>query len=221
MEQVIIFGREEGRIIEKNDISSVHAKVTFLGNGLFQVEDLNSTNGTYVNGYRIKKANVSLDDEVRLSADTVLNLPKEFGLSVTQIDRPVKTNDKDFTYEFAKLEDVYNGYKKERRKIIKRNRVIVSLIRAAIILIPLAVVLYYFESKSAIGITILCATVANLAVGGMNSTEKLEDVEDNFRIRYVCPNPSCHSQLGNNSWRVLHETGKCFRCGAIYNENKL
>ncbi len=218
--ETITFGRNSGRIISKPDISGTHAKITMLNDHEFEIEDLNSTNGTYVNGYRVQKAKISLRDQVRLSADTFLDLANEFKLNLTKEESQSfeKKNPKDFTREFAKLEEVYVNYKKQRKKVIAKHTQKVSLIRGVITILPLPIL---FINSHLGALTLVASTAANFFTGSMSNADKLEEIDDNFRITYVCPNRECSMQLGNNSWKVLHETGKCFRCGAIYNQNKL
>lgn len=51
-----IIGRQDGNdiVIKEENISRKHAKITF-NNGNFFIEDLNSSNGTYINGVRISQ----------------------------------------------------------------------------------------------------------------------------------------------------------------------
>lgn len=215
--ETIIFGRNAEKMIPKADISSKHARITKLNNNEFEIEDLSSTNGTYVNGYRIQKAKITLKDQIRLSADTFIDLEKEFNLE-SGVKKEVKANPKDFTKEFGSLEKTYLDYKLNRKKLIKKHNQKVSLVRGAITILPLPML---FINPHLGALTLLGSTAANFFTGSMSNADKLEDIDDNFRITYVCPNKECNMQLGNNSWKVLHETGKCFRCGAIYNINKL
>ena len=66
--KTITLGRDTSntKVYNKGDISSKHAKITLIGNNEYEVEDLDSTNGTYVNGYRIKKAKISGNEQLRL-----------------------------------------------------------------------------------------------------------------------------------------------------------
>lgn len=64
----ISIGRKEGNSIIMGDqhVSGNHAKILVRNNGLF-LEDLNSTNGTYLNGSKIKgKSKLSNKDEIRI-----------------------------------------------------------------------------------------------------------------------------------------------------------
>ena len=61
-------GRKDGNSIVMSDqhVSGNHAKIIVRNNGLY-LEDLNSTNGTYLNGNKLKgKAKLSNKDEIRI-----------------------------------------------------------------------------------------------------------------------------------------------------------
>ena len=61
-------GRKDGNSIVMTDqhVSGNHAKIIVRNNGLY-LEDLNSTNGTYLNGNKLKgKAKLSNKDEIRI-----------------------------------------------------------------------------------------------------------------------------------------------------------
>ncbi|MDR5585982.1 MULTISPECIES: FHA domain-containing protein [Clostridium] len=65
-------GRKEENSISLSDqhVSGNHARVFVRNTGLF-IEDLNSTNGTYVNGNKIKgKQKLSNKDEIRIGTST-------------------------------------------------------------------------------------------------------------------------------------------------------
>lgn len=213
----------------KPDISSNHARITNLENGNFLVEDLDSTNGTFVNGYRIKKATISLNDEVRLSESTIINLTEVFGLS-KQKSEPQKIDPKDFTNEFNLLKQVWDSYQKERISITKKHQSKSTFIRAAITLAPLVIweiLQFTFDENSKAGgivksnyivFSVMGSTIAMLSTGNMSPVEKLSQLDEEFRVKYVCPNPTCRTQLGNVPWLSYSNQGKCFRCGAKYNK---
>ncbi len=228
IEKSIVFGRtvsgENTVALQEPDISARHAKITFLGNDQFEVEDLGSTNGTYVNGYRVQKTTVNINDQVRLSSGTILDLVKIFGLKPSQTPNQElsKNNPKDFTVEFARLKPIYENYKRDRKKMILQHNQKTALIRTGITVLPLPV-LFFFPGKPIYSaLSLMGAGVANFVTGNMYNTDKLEELDEKFRLQYVCPNRECSMQLGtSNSWNLHFETGKCFRCGAIYNANKL
>ena len=230
--KTVTIGRnsDNDKVIPKAYISGHHARVTLLDDGEYSVEDLNSTNGTYVNGYRILRARISAHDELRLARDVILDLPSLFGQKAPAGDAPrVKSNPKDFTEEFARLKPVYEQYKNERKELQHRHRQRVAIIRGLITASPLIVLTLYSAitgdpkiQSSMMGITILGSTLASLFTEGINIDEELDSLDENFRLRFVCPNEKCRHQLGTKtSWTLYHTTGACPKCGAIYSKEKL
>jgi len=62
----ILIGRQEGQfIVSDNSVSRKHAKI-YSSTGGFMIEDLGSTNGTYVNNYRISTSSIKNGDRIRL-----------------------------------------------------------------------------------------------------------------------------------------------------------
>src|SRR3954463_4685069 len=61
-------GRATGAdfIVDAPLVSRVHCRVTALPNGELEVRDLNSTNGTFVNGERIENAVVESGDRLQV-----------------------------------------------------------------------------------------------------------------------------------------------------------
>ena len=61
-------GRSTGAdfILDAALVSRVHCQVLALGGGELEVRDLDSTNGTYVNGERVKRARLASGDRVRV-----------------------------------------------------------------------------------------------------------------------------------------------------------
>ncbi|MBS1776887.1 MAG: FHA domain-containing protein [Bacteroidetes bacterium] len=227
------FGRADNNNVRFNkpDISSFHTKVTLLADNKFFVEDLNSTNGTFVNGYRINKATISLKDELRLSESTVLNLAEIFGLrkEVTVS----KADPLDFSTEFLYLKEVWEDYQKNRIAIMKTTQKRSAFIRSGITLAPLIIweilqAAYikhlppegkaFWQSKYIV-FSVMGSTIAMLSTGNINSNEQLSQLDEAFRVMYVCPNTACRTQLGNVPWQSYYNQGKCFRCGAKYNNN--
>jgi diguanylate cyclase (GGDEF)-like protein len=58
--------------IEEDGVSRSHAKIVLLANGGAQVVDLESRNGTYVNGERVKVAPLSDGDKIQVGTTTIL-----------------------------------------------------------------------------------------------------------------------------------------------------
>jgi pSer/pThr/pTyr-binding forkhead associated (FHA) protein len=53
-------------IVEATLVSRLHCRLVANGNDGLEVEDLGSTNGTYVNGQRVQRATLSAGDRLRV-----------------------------------------------------------------------------------------------------------------------------------------------------------
>jgi two-component system, cell cycle response regulator len=69
-----VLGRssEAGFQVEDDGISRKHAQVVRSGEGQFQLVDLGSTNGTYLNGLRVSTARLCDGDRIQIGSNTVL-----------------------------------------------------------------------------------------------------------------------------------------------------
>jgi pSer/pThr/pTyr-binding forkhead associated (FHA) protein len=76
VEDELLIGRHAqgaGRLADDAEISRSHARVTLEGSGFCAVEDLGSTNGTFVNGLRINgPATLSEGDTIELGSTTLV-----------------------------------------------------------------------------------------------------------------------------------------------------
>lgn len=70
-------GQDADLILDDDGISRHHAKVVTLANGVLMVKDLDSTNGTYVNGERIQAHPIEDGDRIRLGASTTVKFVRE------------------------------------------------------------------------------------------------------------------------------------------------
>jgi ABC transport system ATP-binding/permease protein len=69
-------GRAAGAdfIVDAALVSRVHCRVTALADGQLEVRDLESTNGTFVNGQRIEAARLSSGDTLQVGRVEILAL---------------------------------------------------------------------------------------------------------------------------------------------------
>ena len=58
--------------VEDDGISRKHAKVMSLGDGRFQLVDLGSTNGTFLNGLKVSSAPLNDGDKIQIGSNTVV-----------------------------------------------------------------------------------------------------------------------------------------------------
>jgi pSer/pThr/pTyr-binding forkhead associated (FHA) protein len=76
VEDELLFGRNAegpGRLADDDEISRAHARVTLDRSGFCAIEDLGSTNGTFVNGRRIATpTTLTPGDAIELGATTLV-----------------------------------------------------------------------------------------------------------------------------------------------------
>ena len=103
----IKIGKAEDNDFIVNDphVSRHHACLVREDHGCWLLEDLGSTNGTFVNGSQIVKKRITPTDKIILGTGYVLNLTEA-----------LKYNN-DYSEEFAALKKVYDDYVQEKVKI--------------------------------------------------------------------------------------------------------
>ncbi len=74
----ISIGRNESNqmVLPSQSVSGYHAQIYFE-DGRYMLEDLKSTNGTFINGVRVDKKNLQPDDEIRISQTVLVVLDDE------------------------------------------------------------------------------------------------------------------------------------------------
>lgn len=113
---VTVLGRSLDSDIVINDsrISRRHVKITVDGEHV-TIEDLGSTNGTFVNGEKISTGTLSADDKIQISPSTI------FKFSLADEDEKVAINE---LYELGVIDPLTNVYNK--RYFIERFKEEVS-----------------------------------------------------------------------------------------------
>ena len=109
---IIRIGKASDNDFVVNDphVSRYHAKLIREEGGCWLLEDLGSTNGTFVNGAQIVKKHVTPSDTIKLGDNYVLN-----------ISEALKSNN-DYSEEFAALKQVYDNYIQAKVKIQSSNQ---------------------------------------------------------------------------------------------------
>lgn len=192
-------------VINEAYVSRYHAKLNRDENGTLFLEDMNSTNGTFVNGDRIMKKKIGSSDVVMLGEHYILNIAE------------VLKYDNDYSEEFAALKSVYTTYIKEKIRIQSSNQFKTRLFQS----LPFAVIgvaglIIGFAGKGNQGVLIaslllaICAPTAGVYLGAKQSAkipELLQNIANQFKIDYVCP--KCGTFLGELPWESLANKKQC------------
>jgi pSer/pThr/pTyr-binding forkhead associated (FHA) protein len=184
--------------IKRPEVSGYHCTITIVSENVIVLEDNGSTNGTFVNGTRIKRALITPQDEVTL-AKLRVKFDKIF--EKHSIAKSVPLNQTlDFIEEFAQLKPVYEAYREAKLAAMGSDNLKQKGLQAALSFIPFV--------GSALGI---------LASSTVNPQEKIFALTEEFKINYVCP--KCKRFLGDLPWQNLANQKKCVACKALWIKN--
>lgn len=186
-------------------VSRYHAQLTLDKDGSWLLEDLESTNGTFVNGNQILKKLIT-------SLDTIL-LGDNYKLDLSEVLKSAN----DYSDNFLELQGVFDRYVEEKLKIQSGNmfktRVFQSVPFALIGLIGLMIGLLGKGNPILLGISLfvaVCAPVIGIYLGAKQSAKtprQLQELINQFKIDYVCP--KCGSFLGEIPWESLRNKKQC------------
>lgn len=192
-------------VVNDPSVSRHHAQLTYGEEGHWILEDLGSTNGTFVNGIQIARKQVTSKDVIKLGDSYVLNLAEV-----------LKANN-DYSEEFAALKQVYDNYIQAKIKIQSSNQFKTRLLQSLPFALPGIIgVLIGFSGKGspalfAISLFItICAPTVGIYWGAKQSAKipkLLQDLTNQFKIDYVCP--KCGTFLGEIPWESLRNRKHC------------
>ena len=228
-------GRRADNVIVLADakVSGQHARLIQCTNTSFVLEDLDSKNGTFVNGVRITRKVIDYRDAVQVAGTTytvaqLLTLqraeiptPAGPGPSKPEPDLPATGKAPlDFTDEFADLKRVFEQYPLLRRNCRNREKTIRlgSVLLSSVVGIGAALstgggALALLPVMSGAGLSMLLPTLCSTL---LSTDEKLEIIDKEYRERYRCPNPACRDPFGAREWELLAHQKICRRCQAIW-----
>lgn len=232
----IVVGREgqQSFIIDNAGVSRQHARVDDLGNGLFSIEDLNSSNGTFVNNQKIMRRTVSWNDEIKLGPTYVLRLQQLFPSVVAaqpQREAPVQNNTNNSSRQevasvsICHLKDVRESYERERIAILKEastsqvKRMLPPIIVSAILLIISllldgAIVAIVRPVVAIVGVVLLAYMTYKHYQVQASKPERLEQIKKQYQTYYVCPH--CGAFLGDLPFENIQNQGRCSRCRTVW-----
>ena len=225
----IIVGRKGQQPFEITDrsVSGKHLKLITMSDGNVLIEDLGSSNGTFIDGVRIIQKVVS--------RNTVVQMGSTFTFCISDVLPEVKTSsvprtpptpptpprpeyDEEILRKFQNLESVWNKYQEEKINLQKNNAS-----KGFLRMLPMFVL-------GGLGYLISCTpeladfrtaiTLAGLGIGiiitwisyksATSLPEQMEKLNQQFQIDYVCP--KCKQFLGFTPFEGLKNRGQCSAC---------
>lgn len=224
----IIVGKKGNQKVAITDsrVSRNHCKLTEQADGKFILEDLNSTNGTFVNGNSVLKTIVSRDTIIQLGPELKIKVADLVGSQVTgqpqnqpqkQPNQP-KEPEVDYTAAFNRLQYVYERYSNDKIALLKdarkKNQMrSLPMFAVGIVSLFLTIVpgLAPFRMYIVLIATGLAGWGAKVAFGtDVEFPEKMEALTKQFKIDYVCP--KCGNFLGDIPFENLRNRKTCGIC---------
>lgn len=230
----LIIGRrgEQPFAITDKSVSGKHLKLTTLPDGNVQVEDLGSSNGTFIDGVRIIKKVVSRNTVIQMGAhysfricDVLPETPKAQPTKTTNTaPTPVAPQPK--TFSLAPLEYVWEQYQKdmvqidieasEKAKSEKKKRNISALCSSLgmlFVLVPQLGIIRYILMVVSISIT---AYFIFKEEDDEISVVKKNRLNEKYASKYKCPNPECGRPFGYTPYRQIGFSRQCPACNCKY-----
>mgnify|MGYP001810225148 CR=1 FL=1 len=222
--QVILIGRGQqplpGQVVlNSRGVSGQHARAVIdPAKNTVVVEDMGSTNGTFVNGFRIKRKSVSHNDVIMV-ADQRLSLQQILDAARTTRDDP-----NDYSLEFGKLQDVWDNYQLILKQARSNNGMdalmtVCLIVAPALLLGPIAGAVVggaaALGGGTAVGGALGMAARELFTKNKSAKTQNLvTDIENDFKIQYVCP--KCNRSLYGFPYEYHKKQRLCVQCKAIW-----
>ena len=191
-------------VVDDPHVSRHHACLT-KEQGYWTLEDLGSTNGTFVNGAQIVKKRVTPTDKIILGLGYVLDI------------REAQKSSNDYSEEFLALKKVYDDYIQAKVKIQSSNQFKTRLFQSLPFALPgvIGVIIGFLGKGSPmfLGISLfvaICAPTIGIYMGAKQASktpQQLQDLANKFKIDYVCP--KCGTFLGEIPWESLRNRKQC------------
>lgn len=222
----IIVGKQGSQKISITDpmVSRQHCRLTEQTDGTFLLEDLNSANGTFVNGTGVIRTVVD--------KDTIIRLGPSYEIKVADLVAPAeapKQGKEMPTFSIAPMQKVWDDYQQQLSAIKEQQKSIANLRMISPIFTMGSGSVATVAKFAGWGDVITYITAAMTLIGfGLtafafvkgkkdDSDERKKEATEYFQLHYYCPNPKCqrtHSQ----SPKVLLHNKKCPYCHCEYTE---
>lgn len=231
----LIIGRKGDQSFSITDmsVSGKHLKLTTLPDGNVEVEDLGSSNGTFIGGVRIIKKVVSRNTIVQMGPRFTFKvsdvLPEAPKVSIPQlqsapaqpkpqaqpIPKPIPE------YSIKHLKRVWDEYEKtlaeirDKREQMGKKRMIPMMLGSFSGIISAIFPLIGFGIGAVVTLPI---TIFSFILYFKSYNEKDTSLEDTKAAKetlikkYVCPNPECHRTIQLQDYSIISQIPNCPYC---------
>lgn len=214
MKKTINIGRNKNNdlVLDFDQISGNHAIITPIAANSLIIEDLGSTNGTFVNGIQIKRKIISREDRIK-----VANILVDTKLYFISNDNPhaqnrsqkinVPEDDEAIKQQFEKLSSIWETY--QNIKINHKKKGFWKDMGFSVAGLGIGAIVTV--ATGGFGGAMMIGSLLGRGVGGLlKNDEKLQVVENEFKVNYTCP--KCKVFLGYTPYEGLVQRKKCLTC---------
>jgi len=213
---ITIGSRSDNDICYPNPSVSRHHALLKIDNDMVTIEDLNSTNGTHINGISINESILGEYDKLELG---------EFEVSVPDLFQKIKNlgvkNKTDFSIEYQALLHIFKEYRKKKIRISTPPKWPVILrVMLTILLISVWLMTDTIPRQYLFIFTLLIGLSAAIPSLFTESATLRNERLDNLKIEYeellVCP--KCKTSMINQSLSYWESRERCpnAQCDAFF-----
>lgn len=228
----LIVGRKGNQPFTITDmsVSGKHLKLTTLPDGNVEVEDLGSSNGTFIDGVRILKKVVSRNTTIQMGARYTFKvsdvLPEVSKSQPPKIQTPQQPNTPAQPkpapeYSIKHLKRVWDEYEetlveiRDKREQMGKKRMVPMMLGSFSGIVSAIFPLIGFGIGALVSLPVAIVSFI-LYFKSYNekdtSHEEAKAAKDTLIKNYVCPNPECHRSLPHQDYSLLSQNTNCPYC---------
>lgn len=215
MSKIYTIGKDlsNSLVLQDAGVSRQHVKITVIAPTQALLEDLDSTNGTFVNGKKVKSMMISPTDEVKVM-NRVIDLKAVFPPQTVVVPKPKSQDTGAFKAGFPELKQVYETHQINMIEIPRQHNIKIGIIQAVLTVCGAVTSIYFFRNQSAMiqgTCTAIVAALPTLLMRGMTNVDKIQAENEHYRTNYICPAEGCKKFL-NDPPALIEKKGTC-PCG--------
>ncbi len=214
MSKIYTIGKDisNSLVLQDSGVSRHHAKITVLAPMQALLEDLDSTNGTFVNGKKVKSMMISPSDEVKVM-NHIIDLKAVFPpQAVAQKPKTVDTGA--FKAGFPALKRIYESHQTNMVEIPRKHNIKMGIIQA-LLTVTAGGLSWYLLANQSDGIKAVCTGIIGalplILMRGTTNTDKIQAENEHYRTNYICPVQGC-SKFITDPPALIEKKGTC-PCG--------
>lgn len=217
MEYLVGRGDECQIKIDYPRISTVHCKIADTPEDYLIIEDLDSTNHTYINDAQVRISRYYPTDKLMLADKEI-----EFNWIKSKMQALFNESKTDFREEFAAMKKLYNDHQQKIRDIKIKYGKKGAIVRALFSLIPAIIgnipPVNQYKGVSSILSAVSAALVAFFLIYQTNNPKTDEEItqeNNSFQLKYKCP--KCGKRFGQVHYDIIAADKNCgnTKCDAI------